>query len=483
MIPQRSPKPAWSWSWAGIPVIACLILAALVVARFPMVGLPTPVRRTVVLEGRIVTPQTLIERGWVIVVDGRISRVTSHRPALPDTTLELDTGGLIFPGLIDLHNHIAQNVLPRWHPPQTYRNRDEWRASEEFQHVVAPYRRLAQGTLMTRSHNRCAMNAFGEIRALVGGTTSMLAAQTEAPCIGGMVRNLDARSGFYAWPESDGDHIRNDVFPDAALVPAAERFLAVTDFEAWIVHAAEGSRGDPASLAEFNLLRENGLLTPKTVIVHGTALGRDQFVEMAAAGSSLVWSPRSNLVLYGETTDIRAARELGVAMALGPDWALTGSSNMLDELACAWEWNLSQGLGMTAVELTNMVTVIPASIAGISEQVGRVEEGLLADLLVIDAHGRGPHQSLLEARPRDVRLVMAAGVPIYGAPDLMRSYWGDASLASIQVDGVSRMIVSAPTGLSVPDLRSDLQRWLDPTPLAPLTEDRTAIPSCGGEAG
>ena len=49
----------------------------------------------------------------------------------------------------------------------------------------------------------------------------------------------------------------------------------------------------------------------------------------------MVWSPLSNLLLYGETADVEAGAEAGVLMALGPDWSPSGSKNLLGELKVA----------------------------------------------------------------------------------------------------------------------------------------------------
>ncbi len=54
--------------------------------------------------------------------------------------------------------------------------------------------------------------------------------------------------------------------------------------------------------------------TPATNIIHGSALSADDLRDVAAAGCRLVWSPQSNLRLYGETTlaaEALAARYAG----------------------------------------------------------------------------------------------------------------------------------------------------------------------------
>src|SRR5215212_6802656 len=183
------------------------------------------------------------------------------------------------------------------------------------------------------------MNSWGELRALVGGTTSILATGRVA-CVHGLVRNLDFNSGFYGTTELDLEHIYNvapgelpplsDPAGRAAFVAAAGYFITNPLYEALVMHVAEGT--DAVAQEQFTFLQSQNLLNPKGVLIHGISLGASDFQAMAAAGTALVWSPRSNLELYGVTANIAAALDAGVEIALAPDWAITGSSNMLDEL-------------------------------------------------------------------------------------------------------------------------------------------------------
>jgi 5-methylthioadenosine/S-adenosylhomocysteine deaminase len=106
-----------------------------------------------------------------------------------------------------------------------------------------------------------------------------------------------------------------------------------------LVHVAEGAPDDPESAAEFRALKGTGLLGAHTAIIHGVALGPDQFKEMATSGTALVWSPRSSFELYGFTADVVSARKANVSIALAPDWSPTGSPNSLAELRYAKQVN------------------------------------------------------------------------------------------------------------------------------------------------
>src|ERR1700756_5088050 len=105
------------------------------------------------LHGRIVTmdaKSTVVKDGVVWIADAAIAAITQAGDAAPagfDGVAVLDTGGTVFPGLIELHNHIAYNVLPLWHVPQRYTNRDTWGNSDQYhQLVTAPMKTIGEAT-------------------------------------------------------------------------------------------------------------------------------------------------------------------------------------------------------------------------------------------------------------------------------------------------------------------------------------------------
>src|SRR2546421_513025 len=42
------------------------------------------------------------------------------------------TGATIYPGLIELHNHLAYNALRLWHVPKLFTNRDQWGRVDDY---------------------------------------------------------------------------------------------------------------------------------------------------------------------------------------------------------------------------------------------------------------------------------------------------------------------------------------------------------------
>jgi hypothetical protein len=425
-----------------------------------------------ILRGTIITPSGVMKHGYVGIVNDRIVSVSAKQPDIPGANV-VDTDGIILPGFVDVHNHLIWNVLQRWTPTRTFINQPEWSGSTEFAAFRQPIDQLAP------SHF-CDMNAWAELRALVGGTTAIMATGREA-CVHGLVRNLDHNSGFYGTTELDRERIYN--VPAGALPPpsdevgrgefvaAAGFFIGNPFFEALVMHVAEGT--DAVAQEQFEFLQSQSLLNAKGVLIHGVSLGPTDFQVMATAGTALVWSPRSNQELYGVTANIGAALDAGVEIALAPDWALTGSSNMLDELKVAARWNRERlGGRLTDRQLVDMATAAAARAVGVDDEVGTIAPGLRADLLVVRGDPNAPFRAVIDATAADVQLVLIAGVPLYGARGLMAPFWGQSDLEKISLPGGPKVLASPAAGISVSGVAARLTAALlgQGASLAPLTE-------------
>src|SRR5947199_10805312 len=121
-------------------------------------------------------------------------------------------------------------------------------------------------------------------------------------------------------------------------------------------------------------------------------MGDAKFHKLSAATKpgSLVWSPFSNLWLYGQTTDVATAQKNGMRICLGADWSPSGSKSLLGELKVA-------DLHIHAHHLTKqfpsqaicaMATCNPADALGWDQQLGRLKTGLRADFLVLPDTGK-----------------------------------------------------------------------------------------------
>jgi cytosine/adenosine deaminase-related metal-dependent hydrolase len=182
-----------------------------------------------------------------------------------------------------------------------------------------------------------------------------------------------------------------------------------------VVHLAEGLDTDERSRNEFNILKQKGLLTGQTAIIHGAAFREAEFKEMAQVGAKLIWSPQSNLVLYGKTTNIRLALQHGILVSLGVDWNPSGSDNIFDELRVAAQVNEDEFENVISnSDWIKMITTNPAKALALDGQIGKLAQGLKADITVLRAKNSDPHESLLATNLQDVQLVWVGGNLLYG---------------------------------------------------------------------
>lgn len=317
---------------------------------------------------------------------------------------------MILPGLIDLHGHPEFNVFAPWEPPKAYVNRYSWRASKPYRKLV----RAPQNAMIPQLPTGIQLR-YAEIRALVGGVSaSQGASRTTQGSTESLVRNVDG--------VVFGQHRARDAIdlPSSLTSRGGPQMVKVLDaiaageVTAYYLHLAEGMRNNQRSAQEFDHLVELGALTDATVIIHGTAMSRQQFAEAKDAGAKLVWSPHSNLRLYGQTTQIADALAVGLPISLGADWLPSGSLSLLAEMKVARQELKNQQHPLSAKELVTMGTARAAEIAGLSEHLGVLEVGRPADLVVMARQDSDAYESVCASAPADVELVMLGGDVVYG---------------------------------------------------------------------
>ncbi len=384
------------------------------------------------LGGTLLTPAKALE-GYLVVQSGKILDVVPRGQPLPEGAVVVETKGVITAGLFDLHNHVAYNFLPPWQPPRLYANRYEWAKAPEYGVAVrTPYNKLrAAGHL-------CEGQKYGELRALVGGTTA-IQGSLGTTCQNGWARNVEA----YNFCE---DHVRQNVLAVGELAQS-EATKLISQFDsgatrAYLVHAGEGV--DELSRGELGTLEGLGLLRKELVPIHGTAFGAAELAKLGAAGMGVVWSPKSNLVLYGKTLDVPAALAAGVRIALAPDWSPSGSSNLLEELKVADQLNKTQfGGALSNVALVRMATQVPAELAGLGDKLGKLAPGYAADFTVFRRRiaSQSAYRAVIEAKPQDVLLTAVDGVAWYGTPELLTTFGRADQFEPVNACGEARGLV------------------------------------------
>lgn len=415
----------------------------------------------IVVTGTVITGDTdrrVLAGGAVCIADGIIEAVLARGESPPagfSNATVVNTGSIVTPGLIDLHNHLAYNTLPLWvGRPEPYETRYQWPDAATYQRDISnPSQALGIAA-------PAAALRYAEVKAAVGGVTSIQGSPTVTRAFPGwMVRNIE-KERF-----GTGQRIYQSVLPasDDDLDKAGRRLDEGTAF---IYHLAEGVRADLRE--EFTQLDDHGCVRDGLIGIHSTALRRTDFKRWRQqGGGSIVWSPFSNLWLYGGTTDVLGARKEGLRVCLGSDWTPSGTRNVLGELKVAARWNETTLDGaLDDADLFEMVTANPGdALAGPwGTPVGRLVPGALADVATFMPIAADPYRSVLRSNERHVRLVMVGGRPVYGNRSLLRAA-GSKDHETITVRGVTRgVVMGLPDELlpGEPDLdRMATMSWAD----------------------
>ncbi len=395
------------------------------------------------LAGRIVTmdpKSTVVTDGVVWTADAAIAAITRSGDPTPegfDGVAPLETGGTVLPGLIELHNHIAYNALPLWRVPKAYTNRDQWGNTSAYQQLVTgPMKTIGEATELLP-----ALVRYVECKALVGGvTTTQGIALFSAPGIRryyrGIVRNI----------EETGDKLLPEAGTRIADVDASDPQAFLAEIEkktCFLLHLSEGT--DPAAHAHFQALQLPGnkwAIAPSLAGIHCVALAPADFEVMARHGASMVWSPFSNLLLYGQTANLAAAIAAGTAIGLGSDWSPSGSKSLIGELKVARVYSQNDGDLVGDEQLVRLATSAGAEILGWDKTVGSLEVGKRADLVVIAGQNdASPLTPLFAGDERAVQLVAINGTPRYGTPAMLVA--DGPGLEKLAVGGEPRVLYLA----------------------------------------
>ncbi len=385
------------------------------------------------LVGCVVTPDGPIPGSVLIQSDTLICVGASCEtdPNAGDATV-VRTHGVIMPGMIDTHNHILFNMFDEsdWSPSKPYSNHQQWPNEARYGALVDAKQYLnGEGTPNLDPGFGCEMNKYGEMKGLIAGTTSIVGAANPVnkSCYGSVARTIDQTAN-----DLEADKVQVSTLFPPSTGDAICANIAEDKTDAFVVHCGEGV--DATALAQFDKLATitttpGCLHAPETTIVHGTAFGEPEFAKMADRGMNLVWSPQSNVFLYGsgtdytKTTDVKMAIEMGINVALAPDWSLGGSQNLLDELRFADKvdknrWNDEL---LSPEKLVQMVTINAAKALSLDGMIGSLEVGKKADVTVISGDVTKPFDAILAATPRDVSLVVVNGVALYGDAALVEA--------------------------------------------------------------
>jgi Tol biopolymer transport system component/imidazolonepropionase-like amidohydrolase len=392
---------------------------------------------SVLLTGaRIITMKgdEVIQRGDVLVTDNRIAGVGARgslKPPAGTRTIDVQ-GKTIMPGLVDAHAHM-------WAPRGLHQ-------TEVWQY----YANLAYGVTTTRDPQTSTPDVFAYADMVDAGMIPGPRIYATGPGVFGNSGIEDRDAAFkYIKRYKDAyktntlkQYVAGDRLVRQWIIEACKEYgITATiegslDLKLNLTQMADGYSGQEHSLplmplykdvVEF-VVRTRTFYTPTILVAYGGPWSENYWFENESPDKDPKlrrWIPaelldtmsrrRGQWFLPEEYPHVGLGKQVAAVVHAGGRAAL-GSHGQMQGLGAHWEtWNLGSG-GLTPHETLRVVTLYGAEAIGMQQDVGSIEAGKMADLLVLD---RNPLENIKNTN--SIRYVMKNGELYEG--DTLNQIW------------------------------------------------------------
>lgn len=388
--------------------------------------------------GRVLTPELAVERADVLVDQDSGDILSVGDVPAGDESLDA-TGGLVIPGLVNAHTHIAMTLLRGYaddKPLGNWLREDIW----PVEGVLEPADVRAGAEL-------------GLLELIESGTTGFCDMYFHVPEIVAATERagLRARVGHgVVTAGKDTQDARTDLeeglsvareFDGAAggrvstaFMPHSLTTVEDTELDTFVPRAREagvpvhlhanettdevGPIVDDHGKRPLEYAVEHGLLREGDFIAHGTHLDASEIAVLADTGAGVVHCPASNMKLASGIAPVQRLLDAGVTVGLGTDGAASNNDlDMFDEMrdaAMVGKLAADDASAVDAASAVEMATAGSAAVAGFDS--GRIVEGANADFAVLglDATHLTPQHDLVShlayaASGADVRHTVCDG--------------------------------------------------------------------------
>ena len=205
-----------------------------------------------------------------------------------------------------------------------------------------------------------------------------------------------------------------------------EHGRAVSNNWPFITHLCEGF--DEESMHSIEAIEKMGILDKHCLFIHCISFSDDDIKRAAKAGASISLCPSSNMRMFNVTAKIRKMLKSGLNLTLGTDSSASGPANLLEEMKNLRQFYRNMyGEDLSAKTIFEMVTINAAKAFWMQDRIGTLEEGKLADILVLKARKDDPYENLVCSSMKDIELLVLSGRPIYGELRFLDIFSGTGS--------------------------------------------------------
>jgi 5-methylthioadenosine/S-adenosylhomocysteine deaminase len=388
-----------------------------------------------------------IVEGDVLIRDGRIAAVAPTVPGPHQRTIDAH-GGYVLPGLIQTHIHLCQTLFRGYAddlPLLDWLRRRIWpMEAAHSPHTLRAAARLAATELLTSGttsvltmetvHDTDAVfEAVGEsgLRATIGKCMMDLSAEAPLRLQEDTRASIDEAVAIRKrWHGAANGRLRATFAPRFAVSCSRELLEAVADVSAAdgvLVHTHVSESRDEIAivraisggLTNVEYLASLRLASPRLCAAHCVLVDDHEQALLAEHDVKVMHCPGSNLKLGSGVAPVPEMRARGIAVSLGTDGAACNNRlDMFEEMRLAAVLQAARrqpGL-LVARDVLWMATRAGAQALNLETEIGSLEPGKRADLIVVDRDrphltpGPDPYSTIVyAARGSDVRTTIVDG--------------------------------------------------------------------------
>jgi 5-methylthioadenosine/S-adenosylhomocysteine deaminase len=385
--------------------------------------------------------------GDVSIRGGRIAAIGANLSGPHDRTIDA-RGGYILPGFIQTHIHLCQTLFrgyaddlrlmdwlrTRVWPMEAAHTSRTLRAAAR----LAATELLASGTtavltMETVHETDAVFEAVGEsgLRATIGKCMMDFDSQVPARLREKTHASIDESLAIRKrWNGAQNGRLRAAFAPRFAVSCSRELLEAVADLSnahGALVHThASESQDEQAivrqmsgGLTNLEYLASLRLASPLLCAAHCVWVDEREQAILAQHDVKVMHCPGSNLKLGSGVAPVTEMRARGITVSLGADGAACNNRlDMFEEmrLAAVLQAMRRQPGALPARDVLWMATRAGARTLGLEDEIGSIEAGKRADLIIVDrdrphlAPGPDPYSTLVYAgRGTDVRTTIVDG--------------------------------------------------------------------------
>ena len=417
-----------------------------------MPGTPTPKpgQPIVFRNGIVLTmddSHTVLPNGDVLVVDGKIAEVGVGL-SVPDNTFEIDAnGGILMPGMVDTHRHMWQTAMRGYGADWTLTQYFVWYylqhgmkfRPEDYAagNLISALDAVESGVttsvdwshgLRTVEHGEAAFDALvnspGRFVFAYGNIHQSPWEWTADPAVRALLEKSRDDSRMFGTQVAFDVPNQDENFPELAAYQAAKELgLRVTTHSG--VWGATNDWGIKNAYAA-------GVMEEGFTYVHAASLSADSYLKIAATGGNVSLATESEDTCGQGYPPIHQLRKYGIPASLSVDTSVWFSADLFSAMRATV--NADRALEhyhahllepaetithvkLRAEDVVHMATRGGAQAIGKDDQIGSLEKGKLADVVLLkndDSPTWAPlinpwGQVVYQAQRGDVHTVLVGG--------------------------------------------------------------------------